>query len=482
MDRIVRRRRSNAYNTPQSNRSTAINSRRSSTSSGGYSTVGRAARFAANLHPYGRAALIGMRAGRAVKNAFQRFRAQRQRNNPPPRAGKRGAFTGHSIGVYQGRFKKPKKIKRTIEQMCLSKGMHTTLEQFGTVSDPDAVFVSHSTGHINEISRNIAFTLMRELMTKAGFRISNQLLEIANLNPTAGLNAPENSDGLRFVYTKKNQLLGTYTNYTYDTIDNQNFLDIIQGFTAFNDQIIDFIRGTSQDEPFKVAVFRKDYGVTTNTHLAAELFIEDIKLDLFFQSTLTIQNRSKAAVTTEGTAAEQASTTRVDSQPLKGYIYEFKNADPRVRHLGPASGVGSNLEFNYMQENGLKLIRGATFIGAQEPFVPKYFANVAKAIQVTLNPGDIKKTSLDYKMSGTFKNVIKKIKVTQWQASTSSFSGMSGKCQMMCLEELLRTPSTNKITLAYERELKIGVIIKEKKSRAPLESRLLSENIDNNVA
>ncbi len=464
---------------------------RVSPSSVGRRALSAAAQGIAGLHPYGRTAMAGYQVAKGLYNTFKgptRSVRNRGTQTSPPRGVKRNArgFSGASTGVYKGRFSKPKKIKRTIESLCLSQGMHTTVEQFGTISDPDCVFLSHSTGYINETGRVIAYALIRKIMTKAGFKITNLFNVVAATNPNAGLNATEVSTGLRFVYTKKNAIVANYTNYTYDTTGAQGFNDICNGFTQLQDQVIDWFRNANNDEPYKIAVYRRDLtDLHTNWNLAAEIFLADVSMELHFNSNLTIQNRTKAALQGDGTSAEQLQTDRVDAQPLKGMIYEFGHADHRVRHLGPQFApvvIKDNAPFNCMKDNGLKLIRGGTYVGGQEPFVPKYFSNVTKATPVMINPGDMKKTSFYHKFSGTLTNLIKRLRVVHWDTLSSNFTGMMGKSQMVCLEELMRTPSTNLITIAYEREIKIGTIIKEKRRQAPLESRLLHEEVNSNAA
>ena len=440
------------------------------------------------MHPYGRAALAGIKVAQGLRSAYKKYAGptrnvkNRGTQTQTPSKRKRSQFAGASSGSYKGRFAKPKRIKQTIEQMCLSQGTHTTVEQYGTLADPDCVFLTHSSGYINEICRSLAYTLMRKIMTKAGFKITNYFAEVAATNPLAGNNPPENSDGLRFVFTTKNAITSSYNNYTYDTVNNQSFNDIAVAFIDLQNRIIDYVRNNLSEEPYKLAVYRRDFTtLTTHWNLAAEMFLEDCKTQIYVTSSLSVQNRTKAALNGEGTSAEQNQTDRVDSQPVKGYLYEFAHADPRVRHNGPSVSAAllANNEFNYMDDNGLKLIRGATYQGATEPFVPKYFANVTKATKILLQPGDIKKTVFTVKFSGKMTNVIKSLAVKQWISITADFSGMKGKCQMIALEELLRTPSTNLITLAYEREIKIGTIVTHSLRQAPMETRLIHEQINN---
>lgn len=241
--------------------------------------------------------------------------------------------TVHNTGTYSGRFKKAKKIKRTIESLCLSKGYHKTLEQFGTVADPDCVYIAHSTGYIVEVASTISTALIRKIFTKCNFKITNSHVEMGLSSPVAGLNQPFQSDGIRLCLTTKDSILGSYENFVYDTVDNQTFWDIVHTWNDLRNRIIDYMRvavpttSNGVKELYRLAVYTRDATspVTNIWNLKAEMFLQDCKLELFFQSNLTIQNRTLGALASE----VDESVDRIDNQPLKGYIYEFKHADPR---------------------------------------------------------------------------------------------------------------------------------------------------------
>jgi len=449
-------------------------------SSGGYN---------AKRRKVGHVFIGGKDAGVLSRGAFlKRVGVSKRKNRPGKRQrAMNRKKTKFQIGpsVFAGKFSKPKKLKQTVEQRCLSKGYHTTVEQFGEVNDSDCVYLSHSSGTINEVARTIATSILRTLLTKAGFKITNQFLELSVIHAYEGANFVENSSGLRFVYTTKNIINGSYAGIGYNTVDGQSFNDIQFAFSGFSNRLIDYIRNTSNDEPYKIAVYRRDLdNISTNWILAAEMHLEDCHLELNILSSLQVQNRTRSALNV-GNGYEQLTTDRIDSQPVKGMLYEFKNADPRVRHSGPLPtllGTVDNNLFSYMNDYGLKLVRGEEYVGSTEPFVPKYWANITKATKVSLDPGQMKKTMFTYKIAGKIVNTLKKLRVTQWSGPDAAFSGMVGKCQMICFEETMRTPSANKIYISYEREVKIGAIVKASLRQGPLESKIVSTEINNTVA
>lgn len=425
-------------------------------------------------------------AGKFVNKVYQYGKNKlrllnKKKGNMPYRPSRNDSFSGHSTAQYKGRFNTPKKVKRTIEQTCLSQGYHKTVEQFGGVDDPNSVYLTHSTVCNVQVGYTIATAALRKVMTMAGFKITQAFNEIQTSAPVAGtFENPSSADGIRFHFQTRDAVIGTTVNYVYDTTDGQTFNDLtsytLGGFDQLPNSFIDYMRNNSNAVPYRLAVYKKDYQSAVNWTwiLGSELLFEDAHLSLFLNSLLTIQNRTKGAATS---LDDPLGTDRVDSQPLMGYIYEFKHGDPRLRHSGPISGgTNSNLMFGRIDERGIDLQKGAVYVNASEPFQPKYFSNISKATKITLQPGDMKKTGFSYKFSGTFKNVLKKLRCEKWFGT--DLTGIIGKSQMVCLEEVMRTLTSNKITIAYERTFKIGAIVKPVKRQALLETGLFAQQID----
>lgn len=406
---------------------------------------------------------------------------------------KRSAFSVKS-GVYTGKGARTKKNKQTTESRCLSQGYLKTIEQYGSVNDPDCVYLTHSTAYLIELASTINCALLRKILTKAGFKITSTNTELSVSLPAVGSEALSKSDGLKFVYTCKDQATNVYRVYEYDTLDNQNFNSLCYLWTDMTNRLIDYFRNDGTTfEPYKLAVFRKDFTLTTPSwNLGAEMYLEDCNIEIHMMSNLVIQNRTLASLDTVGTALDQILSDRIDAQPLKGYVYEFKNADPRVKNSAlskPFALEFQNILWGSIRDTGMRLIRGneytgnvagsTTWAGATEPFVPQYFANCTKSAKILLQPGEMKKFSFNWNLKGKIVNVIKKLRVTKWDTTSSNISGMSGHSQMIALEEVMRTPSVNKVTVGYERELKLGVIIHAGWKQAPIESPVVAESFSN---
>jgi len=397
------------------------------------------------------------------------------------RPGRKGVKKGPAFtsGPYTGSFKRPKKVTKTIEQLCQSSGYHRTLEVHGAVNDPNCVFITHSTNHINEIGYTITYALLRKILTKAGFKVTNQFNAISVTGAATGVDPAQDTTGLRFVYTVKNPVLGNTNVTAYDTVGAQSFTDLCIASSFMSAPIIEYLRRQANDVPYKLAVYIKDEAIASYWRLGAEMFLEDCDIQLFTSSVITLQNRTLSANATGDTY----DIDRVDNQPIKGMIYNFKHGEPRVRNQGspPGGALWNNSRFNRMTDFGVTLDRGAEFIGGGEPFTPKYFQNIEKAIPVLMQPGEMKKTTLFHKFSGKLKTVFKNIRVDFYDVGTAYCAGVSGRSQMLCFEETMRTASSNKITVSYERELKVGCIIKHSFYQAPLETFLTSQSYNNIV-
>jgi hypothetical protein len=77
------------------------------------------------------------------------------------------------------------------------------------------------------------------------------------------------------------------------------------------------------------------------------------------------------------------------------------------------------------------------------------------------------------KYVGKMTNLLKKLRAERIQ--DGRVTGMKGKTQMYCLEEVIRTAASNPITIQYECEMKIGCWTKSGVT-APLQSQLITNS------
>lgn len=386
---------------------------------------------------------------------------------------------GNSTGSYGGQFNKPtyvnyKKEKATVR----AEGYMLSAETWGNVSDPHCIYINHGTYDSGSIARVIGGALLRKLFRKAGIEIGSHREELA-------LFGFGNSDGFKIEYTIKAPLDGTYAVDSLVTVDNESFEVVLTRLMAGPFiHIENFIRNSNVNLPHSLCLYSSDRnGVATNWRLLAQMNLRNTKVEVTTTSVLTLQNRTAGEKANEG----DLSLDRVDNQPLQGKIYEFKHADPRLRHQTVGgSGLSQPAEERLCRAaiNGLDLIRSGQIevagsgIDYQEPPPAKVFSNCNGVANVRLEPGSMKKTTLNHQYKGYLPTLMNNLKCNTFAGLYNQ--GVPGKCQLIAVEEVLRTASTNPIFINYERAIYVGAYCYEKKRKAVWSSVLFQTNANNN--
>lgn len=394
--------------------------------------------------PYGRAALGAAAAARTIQRAYRRYRT-RQVPRPPAMRRTNRAFAGVSTHYYRGRFRKPRKTSKPKTQTkYLSNGYLLTSEVFGKVDDLDCVYIGHSTYNRTQFARVIACAVLRKLLKKAGFNPDSPDQEI----PFNGYNDSSGFE-LRWVRIAGD---GTILPSTY-VVPNNTSLETLATASGWQQAVYDLMNtqdGYSRGDFDRIALYSQDFNVTSTGRLAAEVNLRTEVLELYSQSSVVIQNRTKSAV------GGSDSTETVDNQPLKGYCYNFAGGVPQQKQTG-VSGLTRVIGDGIILQQSVDLSPATLF---KEPPVPKTFSNCFASSYVRLDPGFIKRGSIVSKWRGYFNNIIfGKLKAVTPDGANQNVSYSAGKCQLFALEEALNSGSTNKITVNYECEKKIGAML-----------------------
>lgn len=408
------------------------------------------------------------------------------------------ALAGIATAKYKGKFKKPKRIKGpTLESQSLTRGYHSTTEVYGTVADPHCVYISHSTYYLEYMAKALQGALFRALFRKANITVDNKSDVLSLLNQE---NSRNSGDGTNLnVYYIVFMARNVANNSDVTTVSSAipvgaTFESLIGGSYPLYSYFYDTLAGSTTTDvytPHRLLLIRK---LTATSSLAAvteydatvaEINLTTEHITLYVSSELKIQNRTKADLTGSGETGDSLNADRVDNQPVYGYIYGFKNGDPRMKSPPTTTAAGALVKdtFNVIREEGIKLTRAVELTydtGYNEPPNPKLFANCNKTVKVVLQPGDMKKSVIFHKWSGMLVNVLKRMACRYYVAygGAQYLTGVPGKCEMFGLEEILRTASSNPITLAYECQKKIGCFTKSKKSGTALVTSLQNFNYD----
>lgn len=412
-------------------------------------------------------------AGKVARKLFRNRRRNQWKQNLKMGPGSKkwaGTSTGRTAAK-GGRFKRPRKSKQPrVETMLLKKGYHRTEETFGRLEDPHCGYIIHSTHNPTAYSQVISGGLIRKIFEKAGIPMNSRSQELPLFNVS-------NSDGFRLQYVFQDPVNGSLATHEYITVDNQGITEVINAFSLMSGHIFNYLTDVTDFEPYMLLLQVSDRnGLDTNWRTTASLNLQNVNIYLHSQSNCKVQNRSAADNPATG---DKYDANRVDNVPLKGYLYEFRHGEPRLKFVRDAVTAGTDVALNRIPSNGISLIRAGEIVSDlqfQEPPVPKTFANLSKHSYVGLEPGDIKSMFVKHEFKGTLVNILKKMKVSHF--ATPNMSGVPGKCQILALEEKIRTDTTNPITVQYERQQKIGCFFTEKRP-APFNTVLTTTNLNN---
>lgn len=358
-------------------------------------------------------------------------------------------MTSKASGFYRGKVPYAKSVKPSLERAALMNGFHVTKETFGRVSDPASAFILHSTFVSDQFVYAYLGAIVRKVLAKAGVPVmhGNDSLPIASSTSQVGY---------RFELVKLNAVNLTPSTQTYDTVAGDTLESVVANWATGRTLIKEWIANTVLAEPWSICVYSVD---GTLYRLLGRVLLQNETITYFASSNIKFQNRTKGDVALAG----ENEADRLDNQPLKGIVYKFGSGEPRVRHNGQAHS-----NFNTSAVGGVKLVR-STEMGQnyQNMPDPKMFANCKGITNFVINPGEIKRSYVQYKITGSAANVMKKLRIIGEGGGGNTWC--QGRCELLGFEEMLRTAGTNPVTIQYEVVHKTGVILKTK-GNAPIQS------------
>jgi hypothetical protein len=406
-----------------------------------------ASRIALSAMPGGPAVkLAALAAKHAVKAAYSKYKSRKKSSSKSSRS----KWNNTSTGVYAGKFKRPMKAKMSPEKMALRSGFHRSNEMYGRIEDPHAVYLTHSTFVPDLIAESLAGNFIRKILKKAGIDISNRDEQVPFFSN-------DNSDGFKLEYVTIDPITGAETLFKQEIPIFRSLTIITQDFTAFTGHLSNYLKATVATEPHALLLYSSDRnGIDTNWRLAASLYLREQVVSTHVQSSLKVQNRTAGDTAVAG----DKDTDRVDNQPLKGKLYDFKHGNPRLKYIRAEIATLTTVRLN-----GIQLIRAAE-LGNQYENMPsnEIWNNCSKTANQMMQPGQIKKTTISYNYKGKLINFLNKYRADTTNANHAGSS--YGRCQLLMLEEKLRTVGTNPVTIQYEREIKVGTYSKGTKPSA----------------
>lgn len=384
---------------------------------------------------------------------------------------------GVSEGKFKGRLTARKKEKFAINKFG-KLGYTCSNNLVGTVADPNAVYIYHSTYDVNMIARAIIGALLRKLFKKAGIDVSNENNELHFRDFV-------DSQDFQIIYRDQDLVNGNSSPYDYVIPNNTTFKTLLDTFCVYTPntpfkRIIDFMLAGADTndirrQPSSLCLMVRDkwlngaveeYAWRTHTHMD----LQNEKIVFHSRSSLIVQNRTKGSAAPVTDYSDQ----RVDNQPLMGKLYEFYNGDPRLK-TAQLTGTGVANEYDFLigtaATPSVRAFGSTVFPSDYMDEVPsgKLWKNTKKTSNVMIQPGDIKKSTLDVTYDLPLLELLIKFRVvTQGTVSgTTAYTGLkSHQSEILALQEVLRTPADNFITVQYEVNNICGAYCYSKKSKS----------------
>lgn len=386
---------------------------------------------------------------------------------------RRGSRRSYRVRKCKSRYRKPKrsfgkkkyrrkyrKMKKPTSNMAKLKGYEVKLETYGEVSDAHCVYIKHSTQYIVALTQAILTAMVRKVFEKAGYQIGNYDQVLTAEGPAVANAAP-----YRLLFTYVDPVSGAAVDYAYSLAAGEKLSTINTNWTQPRDLLRSYFLNGIQVEIVSISLQILDTHPTTDKYTTKAVFnVENEVMNLFVTSELRVQNRTQSA-------SGSTSTDVVDTQPLYGKMFTYRNADPRTQFSSTTPGAATaDILVNGISKLGLDLLPASNLpFEYYEPPTKNKFINCTSVSKVTLGVGETKQFGFKWNLVGKTKNVLKKLRPVRGTTDSSNLKrtyGASGKCQMLCLEEMIRTGDTHPIKIGYEREYTVGCYFVTKKKNA----------------
>jgi len=338
---------------------------------------------------------------------------------------------------YGGKMRKSiGKSTNSIRNKYQAKGAVCISEIYGAVADADVLGVGHITWQIDNVCRAICYAMIRKLFASAGIVVQTPFEVIRMINQTQ-------SGGYRLSYLTQD---GDNTPVTTDyVIPADCTLETIFASSGINAILQNMITLTNPSNLERVIL------LMNNDRVVSTLIPRQQILDITVNSHTVIQNRTK-------TVTGSSSTDSIDSQPLKGPIFQF-NGVPKTKEISP-------LALNIVSNLGVILFRKSQLAGSDpgawsEPPIRKSFYNAVKGSYVRLAPGVLKDMEVSKNWKGPFHTIFNRWRQTFESTVVNACPGIS---QVAFLEEELNSGSANLMNVAYETQQTFGAQLYTSKS------------------
>lgn len=404
--------------------------------------VAAGARALASASPAVRSALIlGRTAYRGAKTARRLYQQYSDLPNTG-RAKRTGATISKSKGFFVVNSTKNNVLSRFQNQGVVYHREHGHVQTDATNS---AVYIGHSCCPKRLLLRTCFAAMIKTLCRKAGIKIKNwdePILKNANIPARIALyykyvdGSEVNNQEFPMPVTKTLQGL---------QIDFMNWLD---GFD-----------GTNFPQSFVRLVYYHDVGTIGSSRLMAfDIDLTNTFFEVYATSHLKVQNR-----TINSTGNNEVDD--VDNVPLYGKIYEMNYNGTIFRDYNQPTSMGSHPpqlrtdpDFGSLTTSVTNQMSAGTSLYS-EVAQPQQLIGVYTHGKVHLDPGEIKTSKLVFTKKIQLNKLISLYKLKDGPNGKPEF--YFGKTRIIGVEKMINAvamDSTNAFNLAFEHDMKIGVI------------------------
>jgi len=354
-----------------------------------------------------------------------------------------GRTTKQTGASYRGRFTNrrfPRKRAGAAakgENYYARYGTTDTLEVSGVVSDPNCVYLGHSSFSATRILQSAVQAILRKLYIAAiGFDVSSISETIPYTNGNSGGHSVH-------LWSRIGNTGGSQTEY-HAIADGVS----ISAISAFSHPVGAWFQGLLDLDRQAMRISIMDN--TTNL-VRATLDLTKCTLDYYFKSEMKIQN-----VTISATGSDEADD--VNNVPLVGRSYEFKTWSPSFNQTLSAGNILNAVPVL----TGVNVRRAGEFesamSGMREPPPSKVFMGVVKTDKVRLQPGTIKSDWLIGSGKITLDRFIGGLQTIPGHSFNRRV--MFGRHSMVALEKVIGIAGTLPIKVYYEVNHFIGISAK----------------------
>jgi len=380
------------------------------------------------------------------RQAYRGYKAMRGQSKPKTKApvakGKRkGASMSKSTGFLSANSTLKNPLSRFQNQGVV---YHREHGHVVTDSTNNVVYIGHSTCPKRTLMRVCFASLVKTLCKKAGIKIKNwdePILKNANIPARIALSYKVQDGDQVLIHEFALTVTKTLQELQIDMV---NWID---GFNAVTFPQI-FLR----------MAYYHDVGVIGSSRLISyDIDLTSTTFEVHSTSHLKVQNR-----TINSTGNDQADD--VDNVPLYGRIFEMNFNGTTFRDYNQPSTSGQSPQLRTDADFGslTSAVTTQMALGSSlynEVALPNQFAGIKSHGKVHMDPGDIKTSRLQFTKTIGLNKLVSLYKMKL--GSTGKVEFYFGNTRIIGVEKMITAvalDATNAFNLAFEHDLKIGVI------------------------